>query len=112
MKDEAPTRFFILHPSSFILLLFVALNCAKSSPAPTARQVHRVVSLAPNITEMLFAADCGAKVVGTDNFSDYPAAAVRLPHVGGVEPDIEKIVALRPELVIASASNAHPNLRR
>ena len=60
---------------------------------------------------MLFALGCGPKVVGTDNFSDYPEAARRLPHVGGVEPNIEKIVSLHPDLVIASASNAHPNLR-
>lgn len=61
---------------------------------------------------MLFALGCGSKVVGTDNFSDYPEAANRLPRVGGVEPNIEKIVSLHPDLVIASASNAHPNLRR
>ena len=60
---------------------------------------------------MLFALGCGPKVVGTDNFSDYPEAATRLPRVGGVEPNIEKIVSLRPDLVIASASNAHPNLK-
>lgn len=70
-----------------------------------------MVSLAPNVTEMLFALGCGPKVVGTDNFSDYPEPATRLPRVGGVEPNIEKIVSLRPDLVIASASNAHPNLR-
>jgi iron complex transport system substrate-binding protein len=71
-----------------------------------------VVSLAPNVTEMLFALGCGSKVVGTDTFSDYPEAVNRLPRVGGVEPNIEKIVSLHPDLVIASASNAHPNLRR
>ena len=61
---------------------------------------------------MVFALGCGSKIVGTDNFSDYPDDVKRLPRVGGVEPNIEKIVALRPDLVIASASNAHPNLRR
>jgi len=61
---------------------------------------------------MVFALGCGSKVVGTDNFSDYPDAVRRLPRVGGVEPNIENIVSLHPDLVIASASNAHPNLRR
>ena len=61
---------------------------------------------------MLYAIGCGAKIAGTDNFSDTPAAAKALPKVGGVEPDIEKIVGLRPDSVIASASNAHPDLRR
>lgn len=92
---------------SALILLIVA--CAK--PAPQVREVHRVVSLAPNVTEMLYAIGCGAKVAGTDNFSDTPAQAKGLPKVGGVEPDLEKIVALRPDVVIASASNAHPSLK-
>ena len=61
---------------------------------------------------MIFAAGCGAKIVGTDNYSDYPEVVKRLPKVGGVEPDVEKIAALHPDLVIASSSNMHPNLRR
>ena len=97
---------FIVHLSSFIVLL----GC--KAPAPQAHRVDRVVSLAPNVTEMVAAVGCGTKIVGTDNFSDYPEAMRRLPKVGGVEPDVEKIVSLHPDLVIASASNAHPNLRR
>jgi iron complex transport system substrate-binding protein len=61
---------------------------------------------------MLFADGCGAKVVATDNFSDYPESVKRLPKVGGVEPDVERIAAMHADLVIASSSNAHPNLRR
>jgi len=99
---------FIVHRSSFIVLL--ALSCAK--PPEATHQVSRIVSLAPNVTEMVFAAGCGEKVVATDNFSDYPEPVKRLPKVGGVEPDVEKIAAMHPDLVIASSSNAHPNLRR
>src|SRR5947207_8306181 len=98
---------FIVHRSSFIVCL--AFACAQQQEPKHA--VQRVVSLAPNVTEMLFALGCGPKVVGTDNFSDYPESVNRLPRVGGVEPNIEKIVSLRPDLVVASASNAHPNLR-
>src|SRR5712691_4236825 len=101
-------RRFIVHRSSFIVLL--AICCAKPASPPIA--VLRIVTLAPNVTEMAFAVGCGPKIAGTDNFSDYPEGVKRLPKVGGVEPDIEKIVALHPDLVIASASNAHPNLRR
>ena len=97
---------FIVHRSPFIVCLVLA--CSRPAPAPHA--IQRVVSLAPNVTEMLFALGCGPKVVGTDNFSDYPEAANKLPRVGGVEPNIEKIVSLHPDLVIASASSAHPNL--
>jgi iron complex transport system substrate-binding protein len=107
MKDEF-RRSFILHPSAFILLIVLA--CAQHESAP--REIRRIVTLAPNVTEMVFALGCGPKVVGTDNFSDYPEGVKRLPKVGGVEPDIERIVSLRPDLVIASASNVHPNLQR
>ncbi len=95
--------------ASFLVLL-VAQACAK--PPEVRHQIHRVVSLAPNVTELVYAVGCGTKLVGTDDFSDAPPAAAKLPKVGGVEPDIEKIVALKPDLVIASASGAHPNLRR
>src|SRR5438270_788750 len=98
----------IPHPSALIPVLILA--CAQPQEKP--HEIRRVVSLAPNITEMAFAAGCGAKVVATDNFSDYPEAVKRLPKVGGVEPDVEKIAAMHSDLAIVSASNAHPNLRR
>lgn len=108
MRDE-PARFLtsiILDLSSFIL----PLSCAQPPKPP--HEVRRVVSLAPNVTEIIAAAGCEQKIVGTDNFSDYPEAVKALPKVGGVEPDVEKITALHPDLVVASASNMHPNLRR
>ncbi len=99
---------FIVHRSSFIVLFAVA--CAKAPvPAPVPR---RVVSLAPNITEIIFAIGGGGTVVGTDDFSDFPDAAKRLPRVGGVQPNLEQIAALHPDLVVANASNMHPSLMR
>ena len=98
----------IPHPSALIPLILLA--CVE--PEPALHVTHRVVSLAPNVTEMIYAVGCGPAIVGTDNFSDYPGPVRRLPKVGGVEPDAEKIVALHPDLVIASAAGAHPNLRR
>jgi iron complex transport system substrate-binding protein len=63
---------------------------------------QRIVSLAPNITELLFALDAGAAVVGTSEFSDYPEAARAIPRVGGGGGlDLEAILALHPDLVIA-----------
>jgi ABC-type hemin transport system substrate-binding protein len=97
---------FIVHLSSFI----VALSCAQ--PQQPAHEVRRVVSLAPNITEIIYAIGEGRRLVGTDDFSDFPDAAARLSKVGGVEPNVEKIAALRPDLVVANASNVHPNLQR
>ncbi|SEO38861.1 iron complex transport system substrate-binding protein [Luteibacter sp. UNC138MFCol5.1] len=66
-------------------------------PAPA----HRIVSLAPNITDALFAAGAGAYVVGTSRFSDYPEAAKQVPVVGDATMiDLERIVALKPDIVV------------
>lgn len=67
-------------------------------PAPA----QRIVSLAPNITEVVYAAGAGDKLVGTVDFSDYPAAAKKLPRVGSyARVGVEAIVALKPDLVLA-----------
>jgi len=66
-----------------------------------ATPVHRIVSLAPNATEMLFAAGAGGAVVGVVASSDWPPAARTLPRVGDANAlDLERILALRPELVV------------
>jgi iron complex transport system substrate-binding protein len=63
---------------------------------------RRVVSLAPSITEMIFTLDRADCLKGVTRFSDFPAAAKRLPKVGSyVHLDLEKIVALKPDLCIA-----------
>jgi ABC-type hemin transport system substrate-binding protein len=49
-------------------------------------------------------------VVGTDDFSNHPPAALAVAKVGGMQPNIEKIAALKPDLVIASTEGNHPNL--
>jgi iron complex transport system substrate-binding protein len=68
---------------------------------------QRIVSLAPHVTELLFAAGAGAQVVGTVAYSDYPEAARRLPQVGDVNAlDLERIVALKPDLVVVWLSGS------
>lgn len=62
---------------------------------------RRIVSLAPHTTEMLFAAGAGSYVVGVTEYSDYPPEAARIASVGsGVSLDIERIVSLRPDLIV------------
>lgn len=61
---------------------------------------RRIVSLAPHITELLFAAGAGDRVVGTAEYSNYPPQARVLPKVGGHSLDLEAIVALKPDLVL------------
>ena len=71
-------------------------------PITLASPAKRIVSLSPGATELLFAAGAGAHVVGTVEFSDYPAAAATLPRVGNSATlDIEAIAALSPDLIIA-----------
>ena len=67
-----------------------------------ASPARRIVSLAPNVTELLYAAGAGNFVVGAVAYSDYPEAAKNIPRVGsGAGLDIETIIALHPDLVIA-----------
>lgn len=62
---------------------------------------RRIVSLAPHITELLFAAGAGEYVVGAVDYSDYPDAALRIARVGSVHAlDLERVLALRPDLVV------------
>jgi len=71
----------------------------------SARTVERIVSLAPNLTELAFAAGAGSRVVGTVEFSDEPAAARAIPRVGDAfRVDVERILALQPDLVLAWAT--------
>jgi iron complex transport system substrate-binding protein len=71
---------------------------------------RRIVSLAPHITELLFAAGAGDAVVGVSEYSDYPAAAAGLPRVGGGNGlDLEAIVGLQPDLVVAWQSGNPPH---
>lgn len=66
---------------------------------------RRIVSLAPHATELLYAAGAGARVVAATEYSDYPPAAAKLPRVGGYNAlDLERIVALKPDLVVGWAS--------
>jgi len=72
-----------------------------------AGPAQRVVSLAPSNTEILFYVGAGAQTVGRDEFSDYPAEVLDLPTIGGSWGgyDLEAIVALKPDLVLASELN-------
>jgi len=72
---------------------------AKRSGAPVA--CRRIVSLAPSVTEILFQLGLGDRVVGVSRFCKYPPEACTRPRVGGLfDPNMEAILALRPELVI------------
>lgn len=95
-----------------LLLLPLLLFCSKSNAISVSddlgRQLEfsqaarRIVSLAPHITENLFAAGAGENIVGAVKYSDYPEAAKSIPVIGGYNNfNIESVIALKPDLVIA-----------
>jgi cobalamin transport system substrate-binding protein len=96
-------------PRSFLLagmLLNAALGC-HTPGIVTPSRTHRIVSLAPSVTETLFAIGIGQEVVGVSQYCDYPPQARRLPKIGSfLTPNVEAIIALRPTLVIGLGTSS------
>lgn len=66
-----------------------------------SKPAQRIISLAPHATELIFAAGGGDRIVGTVGYSDYPAAALKIPRVGSHQQvDVERIIALKPDLLV------------
>jgi iron complex transport system substrate-binding protein len=62
---------------------------------------RRVISLSPNVTEIIFALGEGGRLVGVSSYCTYPPEAARLPRCGGaMDTDLEKILTLRPDLIV------------
>lgn len=75
---------------------------------------RRIVSLAPHVTESLFAIGAGERLVGTVDYSDYPEAAKRVPRIGGYSRiDLEAVIAKKPDLIIAwQSGNSQPQVEQ
>ena len=83
-------------------LFFLSACAERQEPALTADTYSRVVTLAPNLTELAFAAGAGSALVGVSAYSDYPAAARTLPLVGDAfTVDQEQLALLKPDLLLA-----------
>ena len=68
-----------------------------------SRPVKRIISMAPNVTEILFAIGLDEEIVGVTNFCNYPDAAQGKPKIGGYyDPNIEVILSLTPDLIVAT----------
>jgi iron complex transport system substrate-binding protein len=68
-------------------------------------QVRRIVSLVPAATEMLFAMGAGDRLVGVSTYDRFPPEVIRVPQVGGLlDPNVERVLSLRPDLVIVYSS--------
>ena len=107
---------YLMRRGAFVCLL-ACVAAAMLPPSVTARvltdhigrrvevpdQPRRIVSLAPNLTETLFALGLGDRVVGVSDFCDFPPEARSKPKVGGViNPSVEAVVSLKPDLVLIS----------
>lgn len=113
-----PSHWKFHHASLGLIFFLTLVETASANITVTDDGAHqvklttpakRVVSLAPHTTELLFAAGAGHTVVGVSAWSDYPAQAKNLPIVAeGGRLDLERIINLRPDLIIAwkSGSNA------
>lgn len=108
--------------------LATALGCRPAPPGSTsafhviddagdtvavARPVRRVVSLIPATTELLFAFGAGPRLVGRTSWCDFPAEALRVPSLGdGINPNLEAVIAARPDLVLLYLSAQNTDIAR
>ncbi|MGH7208902.1 MAG: helical backbone metal receptor, partial [Nitrospiraceae bacterium] len=75
-----------------------------------AKPPTRVVSLAPSVTEILFAIGAGEQVVGVTQFCDYPPEALTKPKIGASQTNIESVLNLKPDLVLAPREFIRPDV--
>jgi len=115
---------------AFLILLCVFVACSRPQPravdagrrsftdglgrtVAVAPDPQRIISLAPNITEALFALGLGDRVVGVTTYCDFPAEARAKEKIGDtIHPDLEHLVALKPDLVVISTASQLENLTR
>jgi iron complex transport system substrate-binding protein len=87
----------------------VTVRDAVGRTVEVPREPRRIVSLAPNLTEMLFALGLGERVAGVTDYCDWPPEVAAKPRIGGViNPSLETIVALGADLVFATADGNRP----
>ncbi|MEN6576507.1 MAG: helical backbone metal receptor [Phycisphaerales bacterium] len=104
--------------AAFVLWTAAGSAIVRTSADETSRSLgsrvpHRIVSMARNLTEIVFALGLGTNLVGVTQDSDYPPAAAKKPSVGTFwQPDIEAIIATRPDLVVTQAFEQHRDLAR
>jgi iron complex transport system substrate-binding protein len=119
-KSAKPAKFtkhglvFVLYLPIFVLfasfVVFAVRPSARVSGGGTTLPT-RIISLIPAVTEMLYALRAGAELVAVSSFDDYPPEVRTLPRVGALlDPDLERILALEPDLVIVYESQV--DLRR
>ena len=91
-----------MHSRRSCILALLLAPCAVAADPP-----RRIVSLSPDLTEMLYGVGAFNRVVGVSNYESYPPEATKLPHLGQLHsPDLEKLTAIRPDLVVINNAQA------
>ncbi|MBV7504660.1 ABC transporter substrate-binding protein [Bacillus sp. sid0103] len=85
----------------------LTLTDATQTKVTIEKKPEKIVSLIPSNTEIAFALGLDQEVVGVSDFDNYPEAATKKEKIGGQEINLEKIISLKPDLVLAHASSAH-----
>ena len=89
------------------LMLVASAHVSVPAAAAAQSQPQRIISLVPAVTEMLFAIGAGPRVVAVSSYDRFPAEARTRPSVGAlVDPDFERILSLKPDLVVVYASQS------
>lgn len=90
------------HLVPLVLLVFTFLaSCSHAPRPPKSGTPQRIISVVPSVTETLFALGLADKVIGVSSFDHFPPEVETKQRVGGlIDPDIEKIIAMHPDLVI------------
>jgi iron complex transport system substrate-binding protein len=118
LKPRPATDIFVLQHFivSRLVRAFAVACCLQACAHAAPLEVHddrgktlrlvapatRIISIAPHLTEIAFAAGVGSRLIAVSEYSDYPPDALRLPRVGdGARVDIERILMLKPDLVLA-----------
>ena len=107
VRRSATRRPSLRRPRAVGVLLAVLIGAIANAtvPAVQAVQATRIVSLVPALTEMVFAMGAGDRVVAVSSYDDTPPQVQSLPRVGAlIDPDVERIITLRPDLVLVYGS--------
>ena len=95
-RQKKPLKCYFLSCLLLLVTCHLSLVTAVHAGPPS-----RIISLAPNLTEILFAMGLGDRIVGVTNFCDYPEDAKKKPKIGGMyNPSMEAVVSLRPDMVV------------
>jgi iron complex transport system substrate-binding protein len=98
-----------------VLLLVLVAGCRKGEERAAGGSCQRIIAVAPNLSETLFALGLGPRVVGVDDYSHWPPEVEKLPRLGGLfNPNLEKMVALKPDtaFLVPSERDLGEKLRR